>query len=200
MSERIWFTADPHFGADSEEIILREMRPFGNIAEYTSEQVSIWNGQASREDLIYVLGDFCNYNAHEKDYESGLAVSRRIEARVILLTGNSEERVIQNHFAGDFDRFRDYCLSRFRFEDVKRNAYVTICGRKFFLTHQPVNHDPECLNLYGHTHRATGLWRPYGFNVCTDLNHFRLFSEENIRYLLEQKEEYWDQDPDSNCF
>lgn len=199
---RSWYTADTHFGMDSQGIIDREMRPFRDIAEYTDEQVRIWNEQAAREDTIFVLGDFCNYNATEKDYLSGLAVSKRIDARVVLLLGNSEERVIRAHFGGDFEKFRDYCLHEpaFRFADVKKNAYTTICGQRFFMTHKPTDHDPQCLNLYGHTHRATGLWRPYGFNVGVDLNHFRLFGDEDIRNLLEQKNDYWDHDPDSNCF
>ena len=198
---RTWYTADPHFGADSAEILIREMRPFRNPAEYASEQVRIWNEQAMPNDTIYVLGDFCNYNSTEKDYLSGLAVSRRIHARLILLTGNSEERVIQAHFDGDFDRFRAYCLhsDQCRFADIKRNTYTHIGGEKFFLTHKPTDHDRQCLNLFGHTHRAGGLWRPYGFNVGVDLNHFRLFSEDDILYLLEQKRAYWDEDPDNNC-
>ena len=193
---RRWYTADTHFGADSREILRREMRPFRDIEEYTREQVRIWNEQASPEDVIYVIGDFCNYNHMEKDYRPGLAVSRQVRAQIILLTGNSEERVIQADFGGDFERFRAYCLSECRFLDVRRNAYAEICGERFFMTHKPTDCDPKCLNLYGHTHRATGLWRPYGFNVGADLNHFRLFGDDDIRNLLEQKNDYWDTDPD----
>ena len=36
------------------------------------------------------------------------------------------------------------------------------------------------------THLATGLYKPCGFNMCTDLHHFHLFTEE--------KEKYWDTD------
>ena len=55
------------------------------------------------------------------------------------------------------------------------------------------------LNLFGHTHRATGIWKPYGFNVGTDLNHFRPFTEQNIEYLIGMKEEWWDSDADNHC-
>ena len=199
---RIWYTADPHFGSDSETIVIREMRPFRNIAEYTAEQIRIWNDQAAPDDVIYILGDFCNFNAFERDWESGLAVSRRINARIVLLAGNSEERVADKYFDSNFSRFRSYCLNdpRFRFDDVRKNDYAVICGEKFFLTHKPTDHNRSCLNLFGHTHRSTGLWKPYGFCVCTDLNHFRLFSEDDIMLLLEQKNGFWDHDPDNNCF
>jgi len=197
---RLWFTADTHFGKDSNDIIYREMRPFAGIAEYTAAQVRIWNEQAAPEDTIYVVGDFCNYNSFEKDYVSGLAVSRRVNAHLILITGNQEDRVIRDHFGGDFERFRAWCLGSdlFRFVDIRKNDYVELCGQKFFLTHAPVNHDPECLTLFGHTHRGSGLWKPYGFNVGTDLKHFMLFSEDDIRNLLGQKT-WWDKDADMFC-
>ena len=197
-----WYTADTHFGADAKDILIREMRPFADPDGYTREQVRIWNGQVSPDDTVYVLGDFCNYNDTEHDYRSGLAVSRQIGAHVILLTGNAEERVIRSRFGGSFERFREYCLGDpgFRFEDVRKNAYVSIGGRRFFLTHRPADHDPQCLNLFGHTHRAGGLWRSYGFNVGTDLNHFRLFNDQDVLALLAQKKDYWDHDPDILCF
>lgn len=197
-----WYMADSHFGADSNEIIMRENRPFKDIAEYTSEQVRIWNGQASSDDVIYAIGDFCNYNRSEKDYKSGLAVSSQINAQVILIIGTQEERVIRDIFGGSFEKFREYCLSEpsFRFKDVVRNAYTTIRGKKFFMTHDPIDHDRECLNLFGHTHRAGGIYRPYGFNVGVDLNHFKLFGDEDIMFMLEQKTEYNDSDPSINCW
>lgn len=196
-----WYTADTHFGSDSNDILVRDMRPFKNIAEYTEEQVRIWNEQASYDDTIYVIGDFCNYNHHEKDYESGLAVSKLVNAHIVFIIGNSEERVINDHFGGDFNRFRDYCLMNpeFKFDDVLKNTYLDINGIRFFLTHRPVNHDKDCLNLFGHVHRGIGLWRPFGFNVGTDLNHFQLFGDDDIMFLMKQKKEYWDIDPDINC-
>lgn len=195
-----WYTADTHFGLDSNDIIQREMRPFRDIAEYTYNQITIWNSQVSQDDTIYVLGDFCNYNSYETNYNSGLAISKQINAHIVLLLGNSEERVIRTHFDGDFHQFREYCLNNYNFDDVKENEYISISGKQFFLTHKPINHDPHCLNLFGHTHRAGGLWRPYGFNVGVDLNHFRLYSNLDIMNLLEQKRDYLDNDPDINCF
>lgn len=199
MSEtRKWFTADAHFG--SSDILSREMRPFRDAAEYTREQVGIWNGQAGQDDLIYAIGDFFNCSYLESDEQAALAASGQIKARIVLITGNSEERLIRDRFGGEFERFREYCLEHGRFEDVKRNDYTEIGGRRFFLTHRPSDHARECLTLFGHTHRAGGLWRPYGFNVGVDLNHFRLFSEQDILGLLDQKLRWYDSDPDINCF
>ena len=64
ITERInmgnFYTADTHFGSDSKAILIRDNRPFKDINEYTEEQVRIWNEQASSDDTIYVIGDFCN--------------------------------------------------------------------------------------------------------------------------------------------
>lgn len=95
-----WYTADSHFGADSNDIIERENRPFKDISEYTKEQVRIWNEQAAPDDVIYAIGDFCNYNSFEKDYMSGLAVSSQINAKIILVIGTQEERIIRDRFDG----------------------------------------------------------------------------------------------------
>ena len=191
-----WYTADSHFGSDSVTVLHRDNRLFKDNAEYTAEQVRIWNEQASSDDTIYVIGDFCNYNSTEKDYISGLAVSKQINAHIILITGNSEDRVIRDVFGGDYEKFREYCLTdpHFKFEDVIRNTYVTINGEKFFLTHKPTDHDKECQTLFGHTHRYGGLWKPFGFNVGVDLNHYRLFGDDDIMFMLGKKKIYWDED------
>lgn len=191
-----WYTADSHFGSDAVTVLQRDNRLFNDNAEYTAEQVRIWNEQASLDDTIYVIGDFCNYNSTEKDYISGLAVSKQINAHIILITGNSEDRVIRDVFGGDYEKFREYCLTdpHFKFEDVIRNTYVTINGEKFFLTHKPTDHDKECQTLFGHTHRYGGLWKPFGFNVGVDLNHYRLFGDDDIMFMLGKKKIYWDED------
>ena len=197
-----WYTADAHFGTDSKEILIRDNRPYKDITEYTEDQIRIWNEQASEDDTIYVIGDFCNYfPGKEYDYMSGLKVSSQIRAHIILITGNNEDRVIENFFDGDFEKFREFCLNEpsIKIDDVRKNDYVTIDGQKFYLTHRPVDHADDCLTLFGHVHRGLGLYRPYGFNVGVDLNHFRLFGDSDIKYLLGQKSKYWDKDVDVNC-
>ena len=42
-----WYTADSHFGSDSVTVLQRDNRLFKDNAEYTAEQVKIWNEQAS---------------------------------------------------------------------------------------------------------------------------------------------------------
>ena len=196
-----WYTADTHFGSDSKFVMVRDNRPFKDINEYTEAQVKIWNEQASSEDTIYVIGDFCNCGPKvEKDFRSGLAVSRQINAHIILIIGNNEQRAIDENFDGSFEKFREYCLTdpSCKFDDVKLNDYVDIKGEMFFLTHKPTDHAKDCQTLFGHTHRYGGLWKPFGFNVGVDLNHFRLFSDDDIMFMLSKKNKYWDEDMEIN--
>lgn len=51
-----WFTADHHFGY--ERIITLARRPFENIAHMEEELIARWNRRVSRNDQVYVLGDF----------------------------------------------------------------------------------------------------------------------------------------------
>ena len=55
------------------------------------------------------------------------------------------------------------------------------------------------MNLFGHTHRGTGLWKSFGLNVGIDMNYFRPFSETEILRLLKQKREWMDNDPNVLC-
>ena len=171
------------------------MRPYKTIKEYCDDQIRIWNEQASKDDVIYHLGDMCNYNGTEKDFLPGLMLVQEVNAKVILIMGNNEERVMQYCFENNFEKFRDFCI-RHGFLDVKQNDTISIDGTKLYLVHRPIDCKPGMLNLYGHVHRQGGIWSPYGFNICTDVNHFRLYSENDIRFLISQKAA-WDNDADT---
>lgn len=137
----------------------------------------------------------CNYNGTEKDFLPGLMLVQEVNAKVILIMGNNEERVMQYCFENNFEKFRDFCI-RHGFLDVKQNDTISIEDTKLYLVHRPIDCKPEMLNLYGHVHRQGGIWSPYGFNICADVNHFRLYSENDIRFLISQKAA-WDNDADT---
>ena len=64
----------------------------------------------------------------------------------------------------------------------------------FFITHKPKDCSNYCLNLFGHSHRAMGVYKSFGFNIGCDLNHFKLYSEKDIGFLIYMKNTYWDKD------
>ncbi len=192
----IYFTSDTHFG--SNDIIERENRPYRNKQHYIREQIKIWNKQAGPGDTIYHLGDFTNYNTREQQWEEGLEVIKHVKAEVILVVGNNEERIIQNVFNNSFHDFKQFCIS-LGFHDVITDVNLKMGGREFYLNHYPKNHKPNRINLFGHTHRETGLYKPFGLNVGCDLNYFKLYSKYDILNLIKIKEKWWDNDENINC-
>lgn len=191
-----FFTADLHFG--DEEIIEREARPFKNAQEMIDAFVYNVNSVASKEDTLYVLGDWINFNKINQADISTFEICKRLEPSVILLMGNNDERFLEKVFDGDFERFRD-ALKNMGFTDVIYEGDVSFGGESFHLIHRPEDYKKGCLNLFGHTHRATGLWKSFGLNVGIDLNYFRPFSEKEILRILEMKREYMDSDLSVLC-
>lgn len=190
-----FFTADTHFGSD--EILTCENRPFPTMETFRKFVIDSWNTDAGEDDIIYHLGDFISYNQIDKDtWLKGLLLVQQFHSKIVLIIGNNEERIISEHFAENFEDFRAYCME-LGFHDVCKDFHLTIDDTKFYLNHYPRNHKDGYVNLFGHTHRATGLWKPYGLNMGCDLNHFRLFSVAEIKRLLKDKELYLDTDPDA---
>ncbi len=60
MSE-VFFIADTHFGHRGiiNFTATKPFRPFGNIEEHDAELVRRWNSVVGKNDIVWVLGDFC---------------------------------------------------------------------------------------------------------------------------------------------
>lgn len=191
-----FFTSDTHF-ADNKTLQI-DMRPFKNSKQFDKYVIKTWNKQTTKEDTIYVIGDFvdcdgCGYDSWKKSIQ----YVKKLKASVVLILGNNEQRVIKYYFNNDFNEFKKYCLA-LGFKDVFENLIVKIKDIDFYLTHKPFNYNQNMLNLFGHTHRSGGLYKPFGFNVGCDINHFRLYSENDILYLLSLKEKFWNKDKHLN--
>ena len=195
-----FFTADLHFG--DNETIEREARPFSDIKEFVDCIVENINKVTTRDDTLYVLGDWINYNSINhpglEECRKIFAINRRMNPGVILIMGNNEDRIVKAHYDGDFEKMRNDLIG-LGFLDVLKETDVEVAGEEMHLVHCPVDHKEGCLNLFGHTHRWTGLWKPFGLNVGIDLNYFRPFSKKDIAYLLEKKREWCDKDENLYC-
>lgn len=195
---KLFFIADTHFS--SEATIIRENRPFKNAKAHDRFAIKNWNKQAGKDDLIYHIGDFLNYNDTDTNsWKIAMTYGKKIKANVVLIIGNNEGRLIDKEFGGSFQKFKKFAIEN-GFYDVKKDVNLLYCGLKFYLNHFPIRHKNDVINLFGHTHRITGLWKPYGINVSSDLNHFRLFTTKEILRLLQQKNGWWDADVNTNSF
>ncbi len=187
-----FFSSDLHFG--SEQTIVADNRPFKNVKAFEKFVIKTWNKQTTKDDTIWVIGDFVSYNKHDRvSWEESIRIVKKFKAKINLLLGNNEERIIKNCFDSNFEEFRKYCIG-VGFNDVFTTTYLEFKSHRFYLVHKPKHSVKDAINLFGHEHNAMGLYTPYGFNIGCDINHFRLHSEDDIMHLLEMKEKYWDKD------
>lgn len=187
----LFFTSDLHFG--NENSIKSNNRPFKNEKSFIRKTIKNWNKLAKKNDIIYAVGDFVDCHSENDESVEYLKIVKKVKAKIILIIGNNEERVIKYNFNNDFVKFKNYCIS-LGFLDVKKDDVVEIDGTKFYLTHKPINHRDDMLNLFGHSHRAMGVYKSFGFHIGCDVNNYSLCSEEDIKDFLKQKAQCWDKD------
>ena len=185
-----FYTSDSHFSLNDESVISRDYRPYKSLKEMNEEIINIWNKQADKGDVIYHLGDFVNYNFKDLDYEPLLKLVQKIDAKVVLILGNNEKRILANVFGGDFEKFRTYLL-KLGFLDVFENeTKIKIAEKEFRLVHCPSDSDKTSeYNLFGHVHRCVFV-KKYGFNMGVDNHNFELFSEDDVLELYDRRKFY----------
>ena len=189
-----FFTSDIHFCDESS--MKSDNRPFKNINEYNKFIINNFNKTAKKEDVIYVVGDLLDCDGPETDeWLNGLKLIKKIKAKIILIMGNNEYRIVKYFFNNNYEAFVE-CCKQYGISEVHKSLDVEFAGKKFYLVHQIKDGDKRKINLFGHTHLCSGLYHPYGLCVSTDLNHFRLFTEEIILGYLKRKVEFWE--PDNN--
>ncbi len=187
-----YFTADSHFSLGDESVIFRDYRPFNSVKEMNEKIVEIWNNQAGKNDVIYHLGDFVNYNYEDLNYEPLLNIVKKINAKVILILGNNEKRILSNVFDGNFEKFKSYLLSIGFFDVFESEHEIVVADKNLRLVHCPSDADKTSeFNLFGHIHRC-GFVKSYGFNVGVDNHNYKLFSEDDILDLYDRRK-YFDE-------
>ena len=193
----IWFTSDTHFM--DMNCLIRENRPFKSVYAFDRHVLKLWDSQISEDDTLYHLGDFTGHrlgNKSDKAWREGLAYVQNIKCDVVLIIGNNEQAIIDDFYSGNIEPFRTYCLN-LGFKEVCRNKILDIDDNTcYYLTHKPSDHKKGMVNLFGHLHRSTGFYKPFGLNLSCDLNHFYLYDMMEVQRLLEQKGQYWEKDRD----
>ena len=188
-----YFISDIHF---SDEATMRlENRPFTSTEQFNKHIIKTFNKRMKNTDILYIVGDLLDCDARDcRSWERSIKYVRKINPEIILIIGNNEERIINNFFDGDFEKFRQMCIEN-GVKEVVKNAIVEFSGLKFFLTHEPKDHNPNFINLCGHLHRSRGTWYSFGLNVSCDLNNFMPYSEDDILFQLDEKSKYYNDDP-----
>lgn len=80
----IYYTSDLHFG--HKNIIQLTSRPFSSVEEMDEVLIKNWNNKVTKNDLVYILGDFTWYNSVEKN----LKILERLNGTKHLILGNHD--------------------------------------------------------------------------------------------------------------
>ena len=195
-----YFTADVHFS--DKKTLETERRPFKNIEQYDKCIIKNFNKVASRNDIIFCVGDLldCDNETSTSWRDEAPKYIKKINAKTILIMGNNEERIVKYFFNNNFQNFKKWALS-IGISDVCKNKIIKENGKKYYLTHQPKNHKDGYINLFGHVHLSTGLVKSYGVNVGVDVNFFRLVTFEDIDKIIARSKKFnYDNDPNINSW
>ena len=168
FSEKIFFISDTHFSQDSK--VKRKLVPFASADDADREMIRRWNQVVSKNDIVYHLGDF-------GDYEK----IKELNGRVILICGNYEEL----DYANDFESFKQKLLDLGFFDVHKHGIYLdeSVLGEKVFLTHKPLSHAKNGFTIFGHVHTLAPV-KSFGFNVCVTYHNFAPVSAGQARRYL----------------
>ncbi|WP_026485700.1 metallophosphoesterase [Caldanaerobius polysaccharolyticus] len=149
----IWFISDLHFGHG--DIIKYEDRPFKDVLEMDEALVDNWNSVVSKEDEVFVLGDFSFY-----DEEKTAEIVHKLNGYKFLIMGNH-----------DLSRGRDWFLE-VGFNEVSR--YPIIYHNFYILSHEPlyINRNMPYINVHGHIHSQKYESNQY-FNVCVERTNYK---------------------------
>ena len=195
-----YFTADVHFGDVST--FKNERRPFKNVTACDKYIVKTWNKVAKKNDTIFCVGDLLDCNDENSTVWRNIVPKwvKKIKAKIVLIMGNNEERIVKYFFNNNFSNFKIWAKS-IGIDDVVKDLKLTHNGKKYYLNHYPHKHKDGYINIFGHVHGEGGLRRSYGINAGVDVNFFRLFTFEDFDFLIERSIRYdYDHDPDMNSW
>lgn len=133
-----FYIADMHLGHKS--CLQFDNRPFSSIEEMDEALIDNWNACVTKNDTVYILGDFIWKS--EDDY---ISYTKRLHGQKILIVGNHDH----------INRYTPQV--RKCFQDI-RTYYETTDSRKhIIMSHYPMpfhkkDYLKECYMLYGHVH------------------------------------------------
>lgn len=164
----IFFTSDTHFS--SKRKLNFTLTPFDSVEQMDYELVKRWNSVVGKNDTVYHIGDF-------GDYE----FVKQLNGNVVLIMGNYEERDAGRHF----EQFREKLIN-LGFKDVIKGGLeldTPLLKKPVYLTHKPSKCKKDRINLFGHIHELSPI-KKAGFNVCCNYNNFAPFGEKEINHYL----------------
>ena len=129
-----FYISDLHLGHGNA--LKFDNRPFGSIDEQNLIMIRNWNRVVTKDDTVYVLGDFSWKDA------DGMLFLNNTNGRKVLIRGNH-------------DRSMNILMC---FDDVQDYLEIKEGGANIVLSHYPIAHwknaDYGSIHMYGHIHQS----------------------------------------------
>ena len=187
---KIWFTSDTHFG--SERTLQLRKRPFKSVKEMDEALIDNWNNTVGKDDKVFHLGDFGNYD-----------VIKQLNGKVYLIFGNYEFKDMNTKFKNELE-FEKY-LKQMGF------CYIwncdEVCYREnidnnvIYMSHKPSElpkffTDDEIYNevhIFGHIHEKQMI-KKFGLNVGMDCHNFKPIDLDTVLFYDNALKNFYDEE------
>lgn len=137
--DKKYYISDLHFS--HKRVINYDNRPFSSIEEMDNMLMNNWNKVVSKNDTVYVVGDFI----WSKEQEWSI-ILENLKGNIVLIKGNHDPKTFSSNTKRYFADIKDY-------KEIEDNGY------KVIMCHYPIpfyNHDfdEKTIMLYGHVHTS----------------------------------------------
>lgn len=175
----IFFTSDLHFNA--QRTIDKSRRPFKSLEELNKTLIDNWNNTVSKDDTVYILGDF-----------GDLSYAQFLNGKKIFVKGNYERGYYTDEELKQY--FDVVCPVDVMHLPVSYNGEVY----HFRLAHEPLkvsdrDVESDYMGLFGHIHKLC-MVKSYGLNVGADCHYYTPISLETVLFYHNAILNYYDDD------
>ena len=134
-----FYIADLHLS--HKRVIEYDNRPFKDIEDNDKTLINNWNSVVSKNDTVYVIGDFIWIK--EQEWPKYL---EELKGNIVLIKGNHDPKAFSKN-------------TKAYFSDIKDYKEITDNDKRVILCHYPIlffNHDfdDNSYMLYGHVHNS----------------------------------------------
>lgn len=138
---KTFFTSDTHFFHDN--ILKFDNRPYDTMEEMCGEMLKLWNIKVSKNDTVYILGDYT-----WKQSDECIEYLQKLNGMKKLILGNHDFRNASNKYKNLFESIKDYDDIKVTLENGKKKRCI--------LSHYPIHfyngHYHDTIMLFGHVH------------------------------------------------
>ena len=133
------YISDLHFG--HKNVIGFDHRPFFDVEEMDKVLIQLWNERVSKDDEVYIIGDFCYRSGKSPDW-----YLRQLKGHKHLIIGNHDLATLQCENAQKY------------LESIEKMMHVTDGDKEICLCHYPLaewyKSRHGSWHIYGHIHGA----------------------------------------------